>query len=407
MPSSPRWREWRARWRLGGVSRCSASASFSPRQRVSVANMIVPVLSDTITASEIPPQRALEFLQIDLDDDHAQHTGASLFDAARIGELISARFHAESPRTPCHWRECASTKYASLRCSSIPAGCGRLPPPSAHRKSSNMSDAAPISWTKEISRCVDWLKSRWNSAPRSMSGRGPATAARWRCGPTRSSGCRCTAPAAVRPVAGAFGKPVGHQPVGHPDRTHRNHQQQDQRQTRTRQLPFRRIGAMARNRALSFDGAVFSCVQATPSRGLAQVTPVTSTAPAKPAKQRAAVSAAMPGIRRPFRMRHHPQNPAIDRQDAGDVVCRPVGVVHIAEGHPVLVRSPASVSGIGGVIAIVMGNRNADHIARIVYWPVKALSDWFPLSDQRSCRYTSVPALRSNAPGSMPVSVKT
>src|SRR5258708_6951034 len=76
-----------------------------------------------------------------------------------------------------------------------------------------------------------------------------------------------------------------------------------------------------------------------------------------------------------FRMRHQPQHVAALAQNSGNRVGRAVDIParielavrpHIAERHPSLALQPRHGFAVGDVVALAMGDRDADHLAGVV-----------------------------------------
>jgi hypothetical protein len=66
-----------------------------------------------------------------------------------------------------------------------------------------------------------------------------------------------------------------------------------------------------------------------------------------------------------FRMRHHAEHVARRVHDAGDVVDRAVrvGAFGVAEHDLAVALEPGQRLGIGKIVAVMMGDRAADHLA--------------------------------------------
>ena len=65
-------------------------------------------------------------------------------------------------------------------------------------------------------------------------------------------------------------------------------------------------------------------------------------------------------------MRHHSEDVTGVVEDAGDVPCRSVDRVQIAEGDATLAFQPIKRLGIGLKIAVVMSDRNEDFLAGVI-----------------------------------------
>ena len=84
------------------------------------------------------------------------------------------------------------------------------------------------------------------------------------------------------------------------------------------------------------------------------------------AQQQHAVVGAQQEVRRALGVRHQAEHVAGLVEDAGDAARRAVALVEIAQGDPALALEPVERRRVGLVVAVMMGDREDDFLARSV-----------------------------------------